>query len=210
MSSMRSCLSLNSMLSIMLLCILSRQGIKSLGSLQSSMPGLLGGGNPQTIYAVSIVSGFMLIIAAAISGTTMLIAFFKGLMVVHTLSEINVNVVRVLFDFFTPLAGGIILIIAGGTIRRLDSSAMQRHTLRAGRARLAQERTRVIGSLLSNDEKYVLGLVGGRDGMLQSDLVLKSNFSKVKMHRILKKLESKELIRRMRFGITNKVSIANR
>jgi len=174
------------------------------------MPGLLGGGNPQTIYAVSIVSGFMLIIAAAISGTTMLIAFFKGLMVVHTLSEINVNVVRVLFDFFTPLAGGIILIIAGGTIRRLDSSAMQRHTLRAGRARLAQERTRVIGSLLSNDEKYVLGLVGGRDGMLQSDLVLKSNFSKVKMHRILKKLESKELIRRMRFGITNKVSIANR
>jgi len=44
-------------------------------------------------------------------------------------------------------------------------------------------------------------------GILQSDLVIKTGYSKVKVHRVLKKLEVNDLIRRGRSGITNKVFI---
>ena len=37
--------------------------------------------------------------------------------------------------------------------------------------------------------------------------MIKSGYSKVKAHRILKSLENKNLIRRGRFGITNKVML---
>ena len=62
--------------------------------------------------------------------------------------------------------------------------------------------------LLSEDERRIVELVKGRpDGVLQSDLVIKTGYSKVKMHRILKSLENKGLVKRGRFGITNKVII---
>ena len=64
----------------------------------------------------------------------------------------------------------------------------------------------MLNVMLNGDERKVLDLIKERpNGALQSELVIKSGFSKVKMHRMLKKLEAKELITRGRFGITNKV-----
>jgi hypothetical protein len=175
------------------------------------MDGMLSSGRTQNFSIVAIVFGFMLVIAAAMSGTTMLIAFYNGITTIHTLSDIRINVIRVLFNFITPLVGGIILVMAGTTILHFDAHATQRRIVRAGRVKFVKEKEHMIGSMLSNDERYVLDMVGGgSEGVLQSDLVLKSNFSKVKMHRILKKLENKELIRRVRFGITNRVALVNR
>lgn len=175
------------------------------------MDNLLSSGHTQNFSIAAIVLGVMLIIAATMSGTTMFIALYKGITVIRTLNDIRSLVIRVLFDLITPLMGGIILVIAGIDIMHFDTHSAQRRIVRTDRMRLVKEKDRVIGSLLSDDEKYVIGLVGnGANGVLQSDLVMRSNFSKVKMHRVLKKLENKELIKRVRFGITNRVALVNR
>jgi uncharacterized membrane protein len=70
------------------------------------------------------------------------------------------------------------------------------------------EKSKVMHNLLSPGEKRLVALISVTDGgVLQSDLVIKSGYSKVKVHRILKALETKEVIRRGRFGITNKVML---
>lgn len=175
------------------------------------MDGILSSGHTQSFSIVAIVFGFMLVIAAAISGTTMLIALYKGITVMHTISDVRTYVIRAVFSLITPLVGGIILVMAGFAIMHLSAHDAQKRMVRAGKVKLVKERAQVISSLLNDDERYVLGLVGtDADGVLQSDLVLRSNFSKVKMHRILKRLETKELVKRMRFGITNRVALVNR
>ena len=63
-------------------------------------------------------------------------------------------------------------------------------------------------SQLKNEEKNIFQIIvneGG--GIFQSDLVEKSNLSKVKVSRILDKLEAKNLIERKRRGMTNFVVI---
>jgi uncharacterized membrane protein len=59
---------------------------------------------------------------------------------------------------------------------------------------------------LSDDEKLVLEKIIEAEGtMFQSDLVEKSGFTKVKVTRILDKLEGKAVIERKRRGMTNVV-----
>ncbi len=172
------------------------------------MEGAISGRRTQSLTFAAIALGVMLITAAAISGTTMFIAFYNGITQIHTLSDVRVNVVRVLFSFFAPLVGGAVLIIAGRTIMQFSAHVEQRRTARVSTERVRREKEHVIDTMLGKDERYILGLVGEKaDGALQSDMVLKSGFSKVKTHRILKKLENKELVRRTRFGITNKVIV---
>lgn len=62
--------------------------------------------------------------------------------------------------------------------------------------------------LLDQDEKKVYQLLIENKGTIfQSELVEKSEFDKVKVTRILDKLEGKQLIQRMRRGMTNVVII---
>jgi hypothetical protein len=57
---------------------------------------------------------------------------------------------------------------------------------------------------LAEEEKKVYGLISSSDGFIfQSDLIEKTNFSKVKISRILDKLEAKNLIERRRRGMAN-------
>ena len=59
---------------------------------------------------------------------------------------------------------------------------------------------------LSEEEKYVLDkLIEFEGSMLQSEIVEKTNYSKVKVTRILDKLEARGLIERKRRGMTNLV-----
>ena len=75
-----------------------------------------------------------------------------------------------------------------------------------GRAEAAStERARIISRVLGPEERGMLDLLKGKDFILQSDLMALTGYSKVKVHRVLKKLEAKGLIRRSRFGITNRV-----
>jgi len=65
-------------------------------------------------------------------------------------------------------------------------------------------------SELAIDEKQVFELIISNNGSIyQSDLLLKTGFTKVKVSRILDKLEFKELIERKRRGMTNIIILKN-
>jgi uncharacterized membrane protein len=66
----------------------------------------------------------------------------------------------------------------------------------------------VVGMVEDAEEKRLLGLVADAGGsMYQSDLVLRSGFSKGKVSLVLDRLEARGLIRRERSGMTNTVTI---
>ncbi len=56
---------------------------------------------------------------------------------------------------------------------------------------------------LKSEEKQVLNLIKEQKAMFQADLIEKSGFGKVKISRILDKLESKGIIERKRRGMNN-------
>lgn len=61
-------------------------------------------------------------------------------------------------------------------------------------------------SKLDKEEKVIIKTVESSDGTIfQSDLVEKSGFSKVKVSRVLDRLEGKQIIERKRRGMTNVV-----
>jgi uncharacterized membrane protein len=61
-------------------------------------------------------------------------------------------------------------------------------------------------SLLDKDEKVIVNLIQENKGTIfQSELTEKSGFDKVKVTRILDKLEGRQIIQRMRRGMTNVV-----
>jgi uncharacterized membrane protein len=61
-------------------------------------------------------------------------------------------------------------------------------------------------SKLIDEEKKIINLLSDNEGSLfQSDIVEKTDFTKVKVTRILDKLEGKQLIERKRRGMTNVV-----
>jgi len=71
---------------------------------------------------------------------------------------------------------------------------------------VTKENYKKVMSDLADDEKIVLEKIIEAEGtMFQSDLVEKSGFTKVKVTRILDKLEGKAVIERKRRGMTNVV-----
>jgi uncharacterized membrane protein len=65
-------------------------------------------------------------------------------------------------------------------------------------------------STLKGDEKGVYGLIASADGvMFQSNVVEKSGLSKVKVSRLLDKLEARGLLERRRRGMSNIVVLKN-
>lgn len=62
--------------------------------------------------------------------------------------------------------------------------------------------------LLKGDEKAIFKqLMDSKGGMLQNKLVLETGLTKVKMTRVLSRLESKQLIVKERYGLTNKIRL---
>jgi len=60
---------------------------------------------------------------------------------------------------------------------------------------------------LEGDEKLVFALVSRKGSMYQGDILKETNFSKVKVSRILDALEKKELVERKRRGMANLVVV---
>jgi len=72
------------------------------------------------------------------------------------------------------------------------------------RIREKQVKKEIDFSKLDNEEKFLMKIVSDNQGAIfQSDLVEKSGFDKVKVSRILDRLEGKQLIERKRRGMTN-------
>lgn len=158
-------------------------------------------------FSILVTSiGVVLIAMSLLGGVTALISLSKDLLSIKTFSDVRTTVIRFAYYFILPLVGGIFLVLSGTTLMNSDLNLLQKRYAANSRHMLAKERDKMLNVMLNNDEKQVLDLIKeNSNGALQSDLVIRSGFSKVKMHRILKKLESKELIKRGRFGITNRV-----
>jgi uncharacterized membrane protein len=69
----------------------------------------------------------------------------------------------------------------------------------------AEHKRKVASDILEGDEKKIYLIVYEKKQILQSELVLESGLSKVKVSRLLQKLENKSLLIRKPYGNTNKV-----
>lgn len=90
---------------------------------------------------------------------------------------------------------GIVSIISGISIFNL---------VREKEIRLTKENLTSI--LLSPEEKLVVDEIKNTNGeIIQSQLVKKTGLSKVRIHRALTKLESKGIVKKYRYGLSNKI-----
>ncbi|MBP2029090.1 hypothetical protein J2755_000010 [Methanohalophilus levihalophilus] len=71
-----------------------------------------------------------------------------------------------------------------------------------------EQKTMIASKILEGDVRKVYKIIAENGEILQSDLVLESGFSKVKVSRTLKKLEDKSLIERKPYGNTNKIILS--
>ncbi|MBT4175133.1 hypothetical protein HOC80_00335 [archaeon] len=61
--------------------------------------------------------------------------------------------------------------------------------------------------LLPEEKKVVHILEDNDDAMTQKELVNESKLSKVKIHRILKRLETKKVVKKFSYGMTNRIKL---
>lgn len=86
------------------------------------------------------------------------------------------------------------------------SKESERIIVKKEKVEIEKKRKPIDYSKLDKEEKILIKEIESADGTIfQSDLVEKSNFSKVKVSRILDRLENKNLIERKRRGMTNVV-----
>jgi len=68
-----------------------------------------------------------------------------------------------------------------------------------------------LDSMIMDDEKVVIMELENSNGELtQSELVRKTSLSKVKVHRIIKRLESLGVLTKYPYGVTNKIKLEKR
>jgi hypothetical protein len=72
-----------------------------------------------------------------------------------------------------------------------------------------EHKKKIAADILQDDEKKLYLIVCEKKAILQSELVLESGLSKVKVSRLLQKLEHKSLLVRKPYGNTNKVMLAD-
>ena len=154
-----------------------------------------------------LVVGALLIVGALISGGTLALTVSRG-MQAHTYDVFRAYVDRIVLDLAVPLIGGIALMFTGYKMVKVAEYGIETDARREIRKNVDSTRNKVIDTVLTPDEKKIFNFIKeSKTGVLQSDIVVQTGFSKVKVHRILKSLENKEIIRRGRFGITNKVML---
>jgi len=151
---------------------------------------------------VAFALGAILILVSLLNGASIAIAVSHGISL-KSLTGTRGVFLDILTDIVVPFLGGVMLILSALKLLNASHKRIIRASERKGRQ---DQKEKTITVFLNDDEKKVIGMVrASKGGVLQSDIVIKSGFSKVKAHRILKRLENKNLIKRGRFGITNKV-----
>ncbi len=93
------------------------------------------------------------------------------------------------------LAAGILCILNGLAWRKITHQKV----VEAVRVDLSDK-------YLSDEEKEVIEVLeNARGDVTQKELTVRTGYNKVKIHRVLQKLESKELIQKVPYGQTNKI-----
>jgi uncharacterized membrane protein len=74
-----------------------------------------------------------------------------------------------------------------------------------------QKENKIDYSILNKEERHLIKIIEeAQNAIFQSDLVEKSGFDKVKVSRVLDKLEGKQIVERKRRGMTNVVLLNSR
>ncbi|MGC8567639.1 MAG: helix-turn-helix transcriptional regulator [Candidatus Micrarchaeia archaeon] len=148
--------------------------------------------------------GLLLIFTAIIFGISIMVSLFKNVPL-KDFNSINIITYSLFARFIVPLIGGFLLVLAGVFMINLqEGSAI------AKRQKPKKQQVNglpiAISRYFNKDEQRILELVKShKEGMLQSDIVAITGYSKVKVHRVISMLEAKDMIVKSRFGITNKI-----
>ncbi len=163
-------------------------------------------------FAVIVASvGAILVFAAIIKGAVMFIAFLKGYYQITSIRDLSINVIGIAFNFIMPLVGGSLLLMSGNMLFGLDKRLHTGRIRSEDKARSTQQKNAIVRNMLTSGERNLFEIIKEHNGqILQSDLVGMSGYSKVKVHRIIKNLENKNVVRRIRHGITNKIFLVGR
>jgi hypothetical protein len=98
---------------------------------------------------------------------------------------------------FVSLSGSVISITAGLSLMNLLRKK-ERKELTKG----------VIDTMTTPEEKLVIKILNENHGeMTQSELVKRAKLSKVKIHRVIKRLESLKVVDKYSYGLTNKIKL---
>jgi hypothetical protein len=173
---------------------------------------MLGSGHMQVrngikykrLAIVTTSTGAVLLIISVIRGVMMLVALGDGIPI-HTLKDLSFGVINFAFDFAIPFVGGIILVAAGMALLDIEIAKVKSKSRSEIKRIVRNHDIKVTGKMLNSRDRAVLDILSGKQSMLQSDLVAISGFSKVKVHRIVRKLENIGIVKVTRFGITNRV-----
>ncbi len=105
-------------------------------------------------------------------------------------------------SFFYPV---IIVSFLGSIISILAGLSLMDLLKKKERKKLTKS---LIATMTTPDEKLIMKELEEAGGELtQSELVRKTRLTKVKVHRIIKRLESLEIISKYPFGVTNKIKL---
>ncbi|MEM0201868.1 MAG: winged helix-turn-helix transcriptional regulator [Candidatus Micrarchaeaceae archaeon] len=157
---------------------------------------------------VTTSTGAILLIISIIRGAMMLVALSNGIQI-HTIRDVSFGVINFAFDFAIPFIGGIILIAAGMALLNIEFNSIRDTSTMEVRRNARNREIKITGKMLNDGDKKILDMLTKDGSMLQSDIVSVSGFSKVKVHRIVRKLENIGLVKVSRFGITNRVMLVD-
>ena len=106
----------------------------------------------------------------------------------------------------------LIIMIAGFTsfvVSLLSGIALMkiRHMKVVSEAK-AESDNEVSEDVLTPEELKVVKILGKNDGtMTQKDLVAETKMSKVRIHRLIKRLEAKKVLKKFAYGMTNRIKL---
>lgn len=102
-----------------------------------------------------------------------------------------------MLTLFTSFFGSLVSILAGisllNLLRKKETKEIKKD---------------IIEAMILPDEKFVIHELEKSNGEItQSELVKRTKLSKVKVHRIIKRLESLEIVKKYPYGLTNKIKL---
>jgi len=112
-------------------------------------------------------------------------------------------------DFFGVMLGASAMnFLIGGLVSLLSGVSLASLLLKKGKKEITH---RITHKLLLPDEKRIFELLAkSSDGLTQSKLTLESGLGKVKVSRIVSKLEEKGIIDKHKYGATNKIFLKDK
>jgi len=72
---------------------------------------------------------------------------------------------------------------------------------------LTAAKKEILDVFLLPEEKHLISIIEKNDSLTQNEITKMTGFSRVKVHRIIKNLEKKNLILKQEYGMTNKITL---